>query len=170
MMGPASWWRHQEESVGGGNLGMAGQDCMRPSGQYDVLCGTVYFSRYVSRYVCSLVRTLCFTICLFISPDLRRVKGTQNKALTLQDPQGLETRIRSHRVMFSSKYRLELEGARPWSPCRIKMQCESLCDEIGTRFCSTARPRIGFFGARMIHSIPSTQAVCLGKAAVARGC
>ena len=49
--------------------------------------------------------TICFTICLFISPDLDGYRAPQ-KALTLQDPQGLETQIRSHRVMFASKYRL----------------------------------------------------------------
>ena len=50
---------------------------------------------------------ICFTICLFItgSPDLDGYRAPQ-KALTLQDPQGLETQIRSHRVMFSPKYRL----------------------------------------------------------------
>ena len=65
--------------------------------------------RYVSRHVCSLVLTICFTICLFISPDLDGCRAPQ-KALTLQDPQGLETQIRSHRVMFASKYRPDFDG------------------------------------------------------------
>ena len=50
-------------------------------------CFTV--TRYVSQYVCF---TICFTIYLFIGPDLDGYRAPQ-KALTLQDPQGLETTI-----------------------------------------------------------------------------
>ena len=50
-------------------------------------CFTV--TRYVSQYVCF---TICFTIYLFIGPDLDGYRAPQ-KALTLQDPQGLETQI-----------------------------------------------------------------------------
>jgi hypothetical protein len=52
---------------------------------------------------------ICFTICLFISPDLDGNRGTSTiitKMCPERPTKGPETQIRSHRLTFSSKYRL----------------------------------------------------------------
>jgi hypothetical protein len=60
--------------------------------------------RYLSRYACVSVPYVLRYVCVW--SGLTRAQGTKNEILSPQRPtKGLQTQIRSHRIMFASKYR-----------------------------------------------------------------
>ena len=72
----------------------------------------VAFKYLLSAFSLFASDTLAFTMHMNMSPHdmfvhlsgLRRAQGTPNGALTLQDPKGPETQIRSHRVTVLTLY------------------------------------------------------------------